>query len=204
MIAGVDEAGRGPLAGPVVAAAVVLHEGQVLPGVTDSKKLSATKRAALFDVICAEATAWCIASASVAEIDQLNILHATMLAMSRAVTGLDLQPPQLQRIRIDGNRCPDLPAGHLAITEAVVGGDALCPAIGAASILAKVTRDRAMQDMDARYPGYGFAAHKGYPTKVHVNALHELGVTPEHRMSYRPVREAAARFQSQARAGAES
>lgn len=191
MFAGVDEAGRGPLAGPVVAAAVVLRDDQVLPGVTDSKKLSPAKREALFDVICEQSVAWCIASASVAEIDELNILHATMLAMSRALIGLDIQPPRLHRIRIDGNRCPELPAVQGAIAETVVGGDALCPAIGAASILAKVTRDRTMLEMDARYPGYGFAAHKGYPTKVHVTALYELGVTPEHRMSFRPVREAA-------------
>jgi len=191
MIAGVDEAGRGPLAGPVVAAAVVLRAGQHLPVVTDSKKLTPARREALFGLICDEATAWCIASASVAEIDELNILHATMLAMRRALTGLNIAPPELQRIRIDGNRCPDLPDAHAAIAETLVRGDALCPTIGAASILAKVTRDRAMLEIDERYPGYGFAAHKGYPTKVHVAALHELGVTPEHRMSFRPVREAA-------------
>ncbi|NND54496.1 MAG: ribonuclease HII [Gammaproteobacteria bacterium] len=192
VFAGVDEAGRGPLAGPVVAAAVVVRDGQVLPGVTDSKKLTAARRAALFDLICEEAVAWSIASASVAEIDELNILHASMLAMARAIAGLDVQPPALRSIRIDGNRCPELTAPQRAIAQTIVRGDAQCIAIGAASILAKVTRDRMMLDMDARYPGYGFAQHKGYPTKVHVSALRELGVTPEHRMSFRPVREAAA------------
>lgn len=188
--AGVDEAGRGPLAGPVVAAAVVLRTGQAITGVTDSKKLTARRRDELFERICAEAVAWSVASASVQEIDELNILHATMLAMRRAVEHLNIQPAQLEVLRIDGNRCPELPPGIGALAEPLIDGDALCPAIGAASILAKVTRDRAMRELDQLYPAYGFAAHKGYPTKAHVAALQEFGATPAHRHSFRPVREA--------------
>ncbi len=189
LIAGVDEAGRGPLAGPVVAAAVVLRAGQVIPGVDDSKKLSAARRAELAVQIRAEAACWAIASASVAEIDELNILHATMLAMRRAINALAQQP---DRVRIDGNRCPELPPSLAAVTEALIGGDGICQAIGAASILAKEERDRQMVELDSRYPQYGFAGHKGYPTAAHVAALQAHGVSPEHRMSFRPVRLAAA------------
>lgn len=181
IIAGVDEAGRGPLAGAVVAAAVILGD-EVPAGLADSKKLSAKVRESLEQEIQCTARAWCVASASVAEIDQLNILHATMLAMQRAVLGLSPAPGL---VRIDGNRCPELPMP----AEAIVKGDALVPAISAASILAKVERDRQLLALDARYPGYGFAGHKGYPTKAHLAALAEFGPCPEHRRSYRPVRE---------------
>ena len=190
LIAGVDEAGRGPLAGPVVAAAVMLRADQSIAGVRDSKKLTPATRAELVGVIKADAAAWSIASASVEEIDALNILGATMLAMQRAISGLELRP---DCIRIDGNRLPELPAAQAAVAEALVGGDDLCPAIGAASILAKVCRDNLMCELDAQFPGYGFAAHKGYPTKAHREALAELGASPVHRMSFRPVREAARR-----------
>ena len=189
---GVDEAGRGPLAGPVVAAAVVLREGQAIAGVTDSKKLTARKRDELYEVVCSEASHFCIASASAREIDELNILQATLLAMRRAIVGLEMSTGQLTAIRIDGNRSPELPPHLAPYAETVVRGDASCPAIGAASILAKVTRDRQMRELDKCYPAYGFAAHKGYPTAAHIAALHEHGITPEHRMSFRPVREAAA------------
>jgi len=187
LLAGVDEAGRGPLAGSVVAAAVVIEPGQSLAGVTDSKKLSAAARDDLFDLICEQATDFAIAEASVAEIDDLNILHATMLAMSRAVAGLEVVPTN---IRIDGNRCPDLGAALNPVTEALIGGDGLCTAIGAASILAKVTRDRQCMELDTAFPGYGFARHKGYPTKAHREALMNLGPCEAHRRSYKPVRDA--------------
>lgn len=188
LLAGVDEAGRGPLAGSVVAAAVVIKAGSELEGVRDSKKLSETAREKLFDEIIAGAEDYCIAEASAAEIDELNILQATMLAMSRAVAGLNVQP---ERIRIDGNRCPDL--GDLnPVTEALVGGDDLCNAIGAASILAKVTRDRQCVELDKLYPEYGFAGHKGYPTKKHREALQQHGPCEAHRRSYKPVRDALA------------
>jgi len=185
LFAGVDEAGRGPLAGSVVAAAVVLHDGQVIDGVRDSKQLSAAERERLFDVIREQAAGFAIAEASAAEIDQLNILQATMLAMSRAVAGLSVHPG---RIRIDGNRCPDLGERLNPLTESLVGGDKLCVAIGAASILAKVTRDRQLQALHQQYPEYGFASHKGYPTKAHREALQRLGPCPEHRRSFKPVR----------------
>jgi ribonuclease HII len=187
-IGGIDEAGRGPLAGPVVAAVVVLSSAQQIDGVRDSKQLSPMRRDALFDVICGEAVAWAIGRADVAEIDELNILHATMLAMRRAVEGLRKVPG---RLRFDGNRAPTLP-DYDGVTETVVGGDRICPAIAAASILAKVTRDREMLALDTAYPEYGFARHKGYPTAEHRSALHEYGACPEHRRSYRPVREAIA------------
>ena len=197
-IGGIDEAGRGPLAGPVVAAVVVLRDGQILPGVRDSKKLSPQRRESLAEMIKTEAQFWAIASASVAEIDELNILHATMLAMRRTVDQLDAQLRQLQRkdfrlsrLRIDGNRCPELPAPYAALTQSLVGGDDKCPAIGAASILAKVARDQQMRELHDQFPEYGFAAHKGYPTAAHRRALQEHGVTAAHRMSFRPVREAA-------------
>jgi len=183
-LGGVDEAGRGPLAGPVVAAVVVLSPSQHIEGVRDSKQLSARRRDDLFDVIRRESLGWAIGQADVAEIDDLNILHATMLAMRRAVEALAVPPA---RLRIDGNRAPDLPR-YAGITETVVGGDRSCPAIGAASILAKVARDRMMLVLDARFPEYGFARHKGYPTAAHRTALARFGPCPEHRRSFRPVR----------------
>ncbi len=186
LLAGVDEAGRGPLAGPVVAAVVVLEDGQTITGVNDSKKLSESAREALYADICEQAVDFAIAEASPEEIDRLNILQATMLAMSRAVNSLNVVP---SRIRIDGNRCPDL--GPLNdVTESLVGGDGLCVAIGAASILAKVTRDRQMLLLDEQFPEYGFARHKGYPTALHRQALAQHGPCREHRRSFRPVREA--------------
>jgi ribonuclease HII len=185
-IGGVDEAGRGPLAGPVVAAVVVLAPRQRIEGVRDSKQLTAARREALFDVVRREARAWAIGCADVAEIDDLNILHATLLAMRRAVEGLAILPGLL---RIDGNRAPDLP-GFAGLTETVVGGDRCCPAIGAASILAKVARDRIMRDLDAQFPGYGFARNKGYPTAAHRDALVRIGPCSAHRRSFRPVRDA--------------
>lgn len=186
-IGGIDEAGRGPLAGPVVAAAVVLRSEQQLDGVRDSKKLSATKRELLAELIRNSAVAWSVAEASVAEIDQLNILGATMLAMQRAVAGLAQLP---QTMRVDGNRCPDLQASFTGSLEALVGGDDICPAIGAASILAKVARDKLMDEMHLSYPEYGFDSNRGYPTAQHREALQRLGPMPEHRTSFRPVREA--------------
>ena len=181
-----DEAGRGPLAGPVVAAVVVLKAGQGIPGVRDSKKLSAAKRSELVAVIHEQALDWAIGLADVAEIDRLNILGGTMLAMRRAVEGLSVTP---DRVRVDGNQRPPLSAELVAITETLVGGDDICPAIGAASILAKVERDRIMADLNDKFPGYGFDRHKGYPTVAHREALAELGASPVHRTSFRPVRE---------------
>ena len=179
--AGVDEAGRGPLAGPVVAAAVILPEGFRLEGLADSKQLSESRREALAERIRAEAIAWSLGRAEVAEIDRLNILQATMLAMQRAVAGLAAPP---DRVLVDGNRCPDLPCP----AEAIIKGDATVPAISAASILAKVARDREMVELDARYPQYQLARHKGYPTRAHLQALAEHGVSPVHRRSFGPVR----------------
>ena len=181
LVAGVDEAGRGPLAGPVVAAAVILDELQPIAGLADSKKLSAARRERLFDEIRARALACCIAEASVEEIDRLNILQATMLAMRRAVEGLRLPP---QRVLVDGNRCPPL----LLPVEAIVQGDAKVPAISAASILAKVYRDRLCLALHEAYPDYGFATHKGYPTAEHLSALARHGACEAHRRSYAPVR----------------
>ena len=180
-VAGVDEVGRGPLCGAVVTAAVILDPNRPVPGLNDSKKLSEKRREALFPLIQEHALAWCIARAEVEEIDQLNILHATMLAMQRAVAGLSIRP---DRVLIDGNRCPVLPMP----AEAVIKGDSRVPAIAAASILAKVARDREMQQLDQQYPGYGIAGHKGYPTPVHLQALEQLGPTPIHRRSFGPVR----------------
>lgn len=182
LVAGVDEAGRGPLAGPVVAAAVILDDQQPIAGLADSKVLTEKKRERLFDEIRAKALCCCIAEASVEEIDQLNILHATMLAMRRAVEGLRLKPA---KVLVDGNRLPVLkiPA------EAIVKGDAKVQAISAASILAKVHRDRLCLQMHEQHPQYGFATHKGYPTADHINALREHGATPWHRTSFAPVRE---------------
>ena len=186
LIAGVDEAGRGPLAGPVVAAAVILADGQTIPGVQDSKTLSAAARERLVPEIKTAAHAWCIASASAQEIDELNILQATMLAMRRAIDGL---PVVAGRLRVDGNRLPDLPPHYAGSAEALVKGDSRCQAIAAASILAKVDRDGRLQALHDRYPEYGFDSHKGYPTAAHRKALALHGVTPEHRRSFRPVRE---------------
>ncbi|MBQ0930894.1 ribonuclease HII [Ideonella alba] len=185
LLAGVDEAGRGPLAGPVVAAAVILDDLHPIEGLADSKVLSAKRRERLFDEIRAKALCFKIAEASVEEIDSLNILHATMLAMKRAVEGLRLMP---HRVLVDGNRLPAIrvPA------EAIVKGDAKVPAISAASILAKVHRDHLCAEMHRAYPDYGFAGHKGYPTPEHLAALRAHGATPLHRQSFGPVREALA------------
>jgi ribonuclease HII len=181
LVAGVDEAGRGPLAGPVVAAAVILDDRQPIAGLADSKVLSPRKRERLFDEIRAKALACCIAEASVEEIDRLNILQASLLAMRRAVEGLRLVP---HRVLVDGNQLPvlNMPAA------AIVSGDAKVPAISAASILAKVYRDRLCLALDRDYPNYGFAAHKGYPTAAHLAALRQHGACPVHRRSYAPVR----------------
>ena len=181
LVAGVDEAGRGPLAGPVVAAAVILDDLQRIPGLADSKVLTPKKRERLFDEIRAKALACCIAEASVEEIDRLNILQATLLAMRRAVEGLRLVP---HRVLVDGNRLPELrmPA------RAIVRGDALVAVISAASILAKVHRDRACLALHEAHPQYGFAGHKGYPTPAHLAALREHGACPQHRRSFAPVR----------------
>lgn len=177
-VCGVDEAGRGPLAGPVYAAAVILPPDRPIEGLNDSKKLSEKKREALYDIIVERAVAYCIASASVAEIEEYNILGATYLAMTRAVQGLSV-PPDLALI--DGNRMPP----HLGVTaQTVIKGDAQSESIAAASILAKVTRDRLLVEMDARYPQYGFAIHKGYGTKAHTAAIKEYGPCPEHRLSF--------------------
>ena len=183
LVAGVDEAGRGPLAGPVVAAAVILDDEQPIAGLADSKALTERRREALFDAIRAKALACCIAEASVEEIDRLNILQATLLAMRRAVEGLRLRPGL---VLVDGNRLPTLPMP----AEAIVKGDAKVPAISAASILAKVHRDRLCLQLHARFPSYGFDVHKGYPTPAHLAALQTWGVTPFHRRSFAPVRAA--------------
>ncbi|MEJ3960409.1 ribonuclease HII [Brachymonas sp. G13] len=186
LLAGVDEAGRGPLAGPVVAAAVILDERQPIAGLADSKKLTARRRELVYEEILAKALCCSIAQASVEEIDQLNILHATMLAMRRAVEGLRLKPA---KVLVDGNRLPTLQVR----AEAIVQGDAKVAAISAASILAKVTRDRWCLEVDASYPGYGFARHKGYGTAEHLQALRSLGATMEHRRSFAPVAQALLR-----------
>ena len=191
LVAGVDEVGRGPLCGAVVTAAVILDPGKPILGLNDSKKLSLTRREALFEEIQEKALAWCVARAEVAEIDRMNILHATMLAMQRAVEGLRVQP---RLALIDGNRCPKLAVP----SSPVVKGDSQVPAIAAASILAKVTRDREMQALDALYPGYGLAGHKGYPTAEHLDALRRLGPTPIHRRSFAPVRDAWHALETQA------
>lgn len=182
LIAGVDEVGRGPLAGPVIAAAVILPPDKPIVGLRDSKKCSVTKRERLFAEIMEHALAVGVGRAEVAEIDMLNILHASMLAMQRAVGQLLLPP---DKVLVDGNRCPDLPYD----CEAIIKGDDLVPAISAASIIAKVTRDREMVEYEQTYPGYGFDRHSGYPTKQHIAALDALGVTEIHRHSFAPVRE---------------
>ncbi len=181
LLAGVDEAGRGPLAGPVVAAAVILDDQQPIRGLADSKALTALRRERLFDEIRARALCCSVAQASVEEIDRLNILRATMLAMRRAVDGLRLPP---HRVLVDGNRVPGLPMP----VAAIVKGDAKVAAISAASILAKVTRDQLCAQLHERFPQYGFDGHKGYPTPEHLAALRAHGPCPEHRRSYAPVR----------------
>lgn len=187
IVCGVDEAGRGPLAGPVVAAAVILDPERPILGLDDSKVLSAKKREDLYEKIVERSLAYCVASASVEEIDTINILHATMLAMKRAVEGLAIVPTLA---KIDGNRCPQLSVRSVAI----VGGDALVPSISAASILAKVTRDRMLLDLHQTFPHYGFNAHSGYGTPQHLAALREHGPCEHHRRSFAPVREAHLRF----------
>jgi len=180
-LAGVDEVGRGPLAGPVVAAAVILDPERPIEGLRDSKKLTERRREVLAEQIRERALAWSLGRAEVHEIDEINILQASLLAMQRAVAGLSVVP---ELVLVDGNRCPrlDYPS------QAVIKGDALVPAISAASIIAKVSRDREMIELDSSYPGYGLAKHKGYPSKAHLEALQALGVTPVHRRSYAPVR----------------
>ncbi len=180
-IAGVDEVGRGPLAGPVVAAAVILDPSRPIEGLADSKKLSEKKREALELIIKQRALAWSLGRAEVDEIDHLNILQASLLAMKRAVESLAIPP---SHALVDGNRCPDLACS----VQAIVGGDSSEPAISAASIIAKVARDREMKELDIKYPGYGLAKHKGYPTKAHIEALQQLGVTAIHRRSFGPVK----------------
>lgn len=180
-VCGVDEAGRGPLCGPVVAAAVILDPARPIDGLNDSKKLSARARERLALLIRERALAWAVAEASVEEIDRLNILHATMLAMQRAVEGLGVAPAE---VLIDGNRCPNLPYP----ARAIVKGDATQPSISAASILAKTARDEAMRVLDAQWPQYGLAGHKGYPTAAHLQALQEHGVADFYRRSFAPVR----------------
>ena len=183
LVAGVDEVGRGPLAGPVVTAAVILDPENPIDGLMDSKKLSESRREELAVLIKERSLAWSIGRAEVEEIDEINILQATMLAMQRAVAGLSPAP---KHALIDGNRCPQL----ICTAEAIIKGDGLVPSISAASIIAKVSRDNEMVELDALYPGYGLAGHKGYPTKAHRDALVELGVTPRHRRSFGPVKRA--------------
>lgn len=185
IIAGVDEVGRGPLAGPVVAAAVILHRDQEIVGLADSKKLSSAKRAVLAEQIKQQALSWYIAEASVEEIDQLNILHATMLAMKRAIESLKPVPTLAL---IDGNRCPETKIA----CQAIVKGDGLVAQISAASIIAKEYRDDLMKSLAQRYPQYGFEKNAGYPTQAHRQALKEFGVTPIHRKHFRPVAEVIA------------
>lgn len=186
LVAGIDEVGRGPLAGPVVAAAVILGEFCPIEGLDDSKKLTEKKRCRLSGEIRQHALAWSIAWADAAEIDCLNILQATMLAMRRAILGLSLLP---DFVRIDGNRLPDLRlSGRQLRGEAVVGGDGKIAAISAASIIAKVERDAMMKRMDGLFPGYGFAQHKGYGTAEHLSNIERLGPCQQHRRSFRPLR----------------
>lgn len=180
LVCGVDEAGRGPLAGPVVAAAVILDPARPIDGLNDSKKLSAKRREALAIAIRERALAWSVAEASVEEIDRINILQASLLAMRRAVETLGVRP---EKALIDGNRCPELPCQ----AEAIVGGDGKVAAIAAASILAKTVRDAGMLVLHAEYPVYGFDRHMGYPTALHLKALREHGPSPVHRLSYAPV-----------------
>lgn len=180
--AGVDEVGRGPLAGPVVAAAVILDETKPIDGLADSKKLSARRREELSVMIKARALCWALGRAEVEEIDRLNILQASLLAMQRAVMALTIQP---ELVLVDGNQAPKL----IYPVTTVIRGDATEPSISAASILAKVARDAEMLDLDKRYPEYGFSLHKGYPTRAHIDALQKQGVSPIHRRSFGPVRQ---------------
>lgn len=181
IIAGTDEVGRGPLAGPVTAAAVILPERYELLGLTDSKKLSEKKRDALYEQIKTQAIAWAVAEASVEEIDRLNILQASLLAMRRAVEALSCQP---DKVLVDGHMTLKFKIPN----EAIIGGDLTVPVISAASIMAKVTRDRLMLELDKMYPEYGFKGHKGYPTKVHLSAIKAYGPCPIHRMSFAPLK----------------
>lgn len=178
VVCGVDEAGRGPLAGDVYAAAVILPAGLEIAGLNDSKKLSENKRESLYDVIIEQAQSFCIATASIAEIDEINILQASLLAMRRAVAGLSVKPAF---VLVDGNQDPRLPD---AVTQTIVGGDGKSASIAAASILAKVARDRYMKQLDEQYPQYAFAKHKGYGTKLHYALLEEYGVSPVHRKTF--------------------
>lgn len=181
LIAGVDEVGRGPLAGPVVAAAVILDMDNIPEGLADSKKLSEKKRESLAEVIKQSALSWSLGRAEYHEIDDINILQASLLAMKRAIEGLNIQP---EHVQVDGNKLPDITIS----AEAIVKGDSKVAAISAASIIAKVERDNEMIAMERVYPGYGFAKHKGYPTKEHLSALQQQGVCAIHRVSFSPVR----------------
>lgn len=182
LVAGVDEAGRGPLAGPVIAAAVILDPAHPIAGLADSKKLTEKRRDHLFQEIRQHALAWAVARATVGEIDEINILQASLLAMQRAVSKLSIPP---QKVIVDGNHCPLFPCE----AEAIIKGDQTEPAISAASIVAKVLRDRLMQMLDKRYPQYGFSGHKGYPTAAHIEALRQHGVSRVHRLTFGPVRD---------------
>ncbi len=183
LIAGVDEVGRGPLVGDVVTAAVILDPNNPIEGLNDSKKLSEKTRLALLPEIKEKALAWAVGRCSPEEIDELNILQATMVAMQRAIAGLKVQP---DLALIDGNRCPELPMD----SQAVVKGDLRVAEISAASIIAKVVRDQEMEELDKQYPQFGFAKHKGYPTKAHFEAIEQHGVISEHRKSFKPVKKA--------------
>ncbi|MCR9923750.1 ribonuclease HII [Vibrio alginolyticus] len=183
LVAGVDEVGRGPLVGDVVTAAVILDPNNPIEGLNDSKKLTEKKRMALLPEIKEKALAWAVGRCSPEEIDQLNILQATMVAMQRAVAGLQVQP---DLVLIDGNRCPELPMD----AQAIVKGDLRVAEISAASIIAKVVRDQEMEELDKLHPQFGFAKHKGYPTKVHFEAIEQYGVISEHRKSFKPVKKA--------------
>jgi len=186
LVAGVDEVGRGPLVGDVVTAAVILDPNRPIAGLNDSKKLTEKRREALFDEICEKALSYHVGRATPAEIDELNILHATMLAMQRAVSGLKLTPAL---VLVDGNRSPAFNhAGQTLSSHSIIKGDGLIASISAASIIAKVTRDREMDALDAAYPQYGFAKHKGYPTKAHFEAIAEHGVFDQYRKSFKPVK----------------
>lgn len=187
LLAGVDEVGRGPLVGAVVTAAVILDPERPIAGLADSKKLTETRREALYELIIEQAIAWSLGRCEPEEVDRFNIYHATLLAMTRAVAGLAIAP---EYVLVDGNRCPDWDWP----SEPVVRGDSRVAAISAASILAKVTRDREMRALHERFPEYGFASHKGYPTPTHLDALRRYGALREHRRSFRPVQEVIDRF----------
>jgi ribonuclease HII len=195
--AGVDEVGRGPLAGPVVAAAVILDPARVPPGLRDSKRLTPRRRRLLAEAIRADAFAWCVARAEVGEIDQLNVLRASLLAMTRAIAGLEVLPGHVQ---VDGRELPELPPG-VQRADAVIGGDASIASISAASILAKVWRDEHMARVHAEHPAYGFERHKGYPTPDHLQALRAHGPCPLHRRSFAPVAAALAERDGEATSG---